>query len=1427
MAWSRSLICLSLVTALSGTAGGAAVKTTNVGDAYVRNDAGSRWTIGTKSMEMSLQYRDGKLLLVGLKNKLVSPEREYVSSNNAADLLAANAKAPVEKFVIQKLWEKSLLGGKGTVDPSDDGLKIPVKKGEMIGFAIGPHGNYACDQTEWITTVDYGDGTVYTSTDDPKVNQGPVWFYYVNTPNTGLMDEMDSVEWSPNIKEDIRIPSDGSGNRSPGMAPHIGSTVMHPANDLDAVRVWRAPKDGVVTVRGKAKSVGGGDVDLKVLFIKDKPSIKQAEVLPGWTLESSTGRKVVEGGRPAVELDLVLKRGDVRMRYFVMAYPGSSVMRQWSVIENLGGAAMALKPYSNVFAVDLNGKDAESYTHYWLNNLGENPDTQWKMPSAKVTSSYHQSVGSTATIQRIPWTALFENDKPNAGLFVTLDYMGDWKLKLDHDGDGPMQLAGVTDFRGEMLDPKEQFQTPYVAIGVFHKDLDDMARRVYDWQYTYLWDYTHDDWFGRMQFTAAWWGTGKNLNEQFTGRLANLDMNWSEYVRTLGMGVLWDDAGWAANRDIWAGNREGPDYAQTVRFMPKMDMKWCLWFPGDPTSGIMDTKVGSWGNFQWRTDGLPLGGDLDRTFRGEVTGFLKKHPRSSWQTCTGGGLYAHTFEWQRFGDIHYDTDPPGNGVTNAYLSYLEVPDKWFDNLCTWSDDVGNPYKVRRMLSECPKWGDYITPEQMEQMAPIADIYHYLTQEGVAGRWSYMAHPVIKGDDEFNYAQRISYDRKKSIIIIKHKAPGDVMIYPRELVARAKYLVEWDSGKSSATRTGKDLMENGILLHEQAPYELIYLNLPNRPNSSKDKIAPTQPGKVYTRREMNLGFTGVGVYWSPGADNNWISFYEVRRGGVILGKTATGTYYFDRSAGWDPKAAYSVRTVDGDGNKSEWTNAEPAVDETLAYSALGGHYSEEWRNGWGGETSSDGIAYQMMKWVPAAHPPSADFGGTADQVGGGEGYWEAAGTARVGRGWQSASKDAMSIRSWHAARAGTIKVTGQAVKEYYHNGQGEPLRIRILRETTKVWPTDGDWATVPVNDLSGVSHDLTLKVATGETIRFVLDKGNSPENDILGWMPMISYVDEKPQVRPQSVVRILCGSKAAYTDSQGRKWSGDKYFIGGKPMASSVKISCATPADKDQALYRNGRTGTQFTYSIPVKPGIYAIRLKFAEPEYSYFFQRPFNLDINGRRVMSNVDICQAARAPRKAYERVFRYLVPNANGKFVLKFTGGWEPMAESKEAMVQAIEVLPEAKPSVRVDCGSKSEFIDWAGWVWSADTGCTGGSCIESDAAVDQASPTLYDQALYRTARTGKTIGYSFELPDGLYTVHLKFAEMWLKSIGQRPMNIQINGKTYWKGFDPSKTAGKLGSTADIRAEDITPDKNGKITIKVSAAGANDAILQGIEIE
>jgi len=402
-----------------------------------------------------------------------------------------------------------------------------------------------------------------------------------------------------------------------------------------------------------------------------------------------------------------------------------------------------------------------------------------------------------------------------------------------------------------------------------------------------------------------------------------------------------------------------------------------------------------------------------------------------------------------------------------------------------------------------------------------------------------------------------------------------------------------------------------------------------------------------------------------------------------------------------------------------------------------------------------------------------------------------------------------------------------MKEYYRRSKGNPLLIQILHNEKVVFPEHG-WSEVPLNDLVGTAHDLKLELNAGDEIRFVLDSSGDPENDIIVWMPRIAYFNEDPLILEETVARINCGASQPYMDQSGNEWSADYAFIGGEPMLASVPIAGTLPTSHDQALYQSGRCGKDFTYPIPAAPGLYAVRLKFAESEYEWSFIRPFNLEINGRSVLHNFDVCWIARGPQKAYERVFRYIVPNADGYIVLHFSAGFEPVPGSvPKAIVQAIEVLPEQKPELRLNVGSDMPFIDWDGSVWDADAYFEDGQVIRSDMPVDQASPTLYDQALYQTARTGKTLRYSIPVSPGIYTIHLKFAELWNKDPGQRPMDIEINGNPFWKDWDPAAAAGKPGMAIDLRVENVTPDKDGYIILVISAVGDNKAILQGLEIE
>jgi hypothetical protein len=52
-------------------------------------------------------------------------------------------------------------------------------------------------------------------------------------------------------------------------------------------------------------------------------------------------------------------------------------------------------------------------------------------------------------------------------------------------------------------------------------------------------------------------------------------------------------------------------------------------------------------------------------------------------------------------------------------------------------------------------------------------------------------------------------------------------------------------------------------------------------------------------------------------------------------------------------------------------------------------------------------------------------------------------------------------------------------------------------------------------------------------------------------------------------------------------------------------------------------------------------------------------------------------------------------------------------------------------------------------------------------------------------------------------------------------------WMNNTRTHSAGQTGMTADVRVEDVTPDNAGQITIRLTAAAPNDAIVQAVEIE
>ncbi|MHB8522514.1 MAG: alpha-amylase family protein [Limisphaerales bacterium] len=588
-----------------------------------------------------------------------------------------------------------------------------------------------------------------------------------------------------------------------------------------------------------------------------------------------------------------------------------------------------------------------------------------------------------------PWYALYAQDTKQ-GVFIGWDYFGHWtsSFALHPNGSVTAQL-GVAGYR-QTLAPGESVTTPRAFVGLYRDDLDNAGNECLDWQYRYLWDYTRDGWFPAIRMLGYWmngtgWGqpgnswTGGGPDFQSTFRKVFRVADLMSYV---GADVYHRDWGW------WdrAGDWNGPDFRTTINYLRKHDMGQLIyaflytvdkksrvaqehsdWLLGETLDmsrpevvafmqNQLDQFVARWGDFEWRNDSFFTaqreGSDRamlaqDEGFRRLIRTFLDRHPQCAFQAVNGGGNYGG-YDYTRYASAFSFSDGAVGPLRNYYAALLFPPDKTSDIPDIWKPNDYNKATWRGLLCiNFDMTGDTTDPAKLEGLRELVDIYHYLHQQGVVGRWVRVFRPLITGDDPTMYFQRLSRDGQRGVIIPKRPAPGSVTIRPKGLLPQQTYFVSFQESDRSERRTGTDLMQRGISFDKMPAGELIYLNLPLHPGSKVDTKSPTTPHAVIKRPAENMGYPGVELSWKAGADDNWVSYYEIFRGGVALDKVAKGTFYFDHSAGADQAARYEVRTVDGSGNVSARVAAKgPAARPAQVFDDAPGDgikFSGEWQH----------------------------------------------------------------------------------------------------------------------------------------------------------------------------------------------------------------------------------------------------------------------------------------------------------------------------------------------------------------------------------------------------------------------------------------------------------------------------------------------------
>jgi ELWxxDGT repeat protein len=306
--------------------------------------------------------------------------------------------------------------------------------------------------------------------------------------------------------------------------------------------------------------------------------------------------------------------------------------------------------------------------------------------------------------------------------------------------------------------------------------------------------------------------------------------------------------------------------------------------------------------------------------------------------------------------------------------------------------------------------------------------------------------------------------------------------------------------------------------------------------------------------------------------------------------------------------------------------------------------------------------------------------------------------------------------------------------------------------------------------------------------------------------------------PPFAIRINAGS-GQYETTDGRLFSADRYFTGGRP---SVISEAPLEGTEDDSLYRQGRVGEAFGYNLPTGSGTFVVTLHFREPYWGMNGRpgdansRRFNVDAEGTRQLSNYSIRDAAEG-QDAFVRE-SFVISVLDGEMNLRFTKGSADLA-----FVSAIEVV-QATGAWRVNAGGPAYTAD--GEDFSADAYVTGGT--PTTPVTGQVDNSNHD-VLYHTGRYGDKFEYNLPTGNGNFNVTLHFNETYWGNLvpggaGSRKFNVDVEGTRKLTGYDIfAKTGGAMRAVTEKFRTTVS---DGVLTIHFSKGSADFARVSAIEV-
>lgn len=305
--------------------------------------------------------------------------------------------------------------------------------------------------------------------------------------------------------------------------------------------------------------------------------------------------------------------------------------------------------------------------------------------------------------------------------------------------------------------------------------------------------------------------------------------------------------------------------------------------------------------------------------------------------------------------------------------------------------------------------------------------------------------------------------------------------------------------------------------------------------------------------------------------------------------------------------------------------------------------------------------------------------------------------------------------------------------------------------------------------------------------------------------------------PGQVLRILSGySKSQYIDHAGEVWGPDLYFSGGMALGGTPQFIDRT---MDPTLYQNCRYG-DFTYDIPLKRGVYELRLYFAETVYGPGSlagggesSRIFNVVLNDKPLLTEFDPTADAGASHTADERVFTDVTPAPDGHLHLRFSRFQGTGSAQDQPILNALKIVPgipgKMRP-VRIVAQSNS-YTDHNGLNWSPDLYASQGRLVLHNRPVAQTA----DPGLYYGERFGH-FSYAIPVASGKYALTLHFAETYFGpqnpgggGSASRLFNVYCNGVRILHEFDIFKEAGGTNRALVKTFHNLEPSPQGKLLL------------------